>query len=911
MIALFAILLMVSSAMLNYLLIVGTGEHELSGRATNGKVEMCNNRGPSLLFNCPGVLTQGENYQCDVDMFDYECDESCLVFDAGSSSISGTSIQNIAYENRCARSITLESVNLSWRGSQLVRAISIDGADIWTEAGPGSPSGQQTKDAEINPVFTFSGNSNGIIDYIDFNAVLDMNEKIRLFMDYGNTQKQIEIIYHMGNYKNSFTIQYCSPAFAFTLNTKNPLKNLFYIDSSSGLINVTIPITPDDRYQRNNPYEIMIYGDDSVGCSNSIDSGNYSLIVIQDNHPPYFTVYSPSNTQFNITETDNRTFYARVRDVDNEDNDTSNDNNLTFSWYINGVLVQNYTDTNYEQPFNMYKYSTNYTSEGKHTIFLTVYDGIFTIDKTWTVTVLNLNRDPFFNKSIDNQTWQENRFKAAFFLDEYVIEYDEDDTFTFEPIYLDPAHSIIATIDTENRNQVIFSQPRGWFGKESIRFRVIDNHGGIHESNNISLEVKEEPLAQTQASGGGGGGGGGGASSSRCTPNWFCGNWEHCQPNGFMERLCYDLNECGEEKGKPLEVSPCKYLESCMNGRLDQGEEGVDCGGPCPPCGNCYDKKKNNGETGIDCGGPCDPCPTCFDGIWNQGEMQTDCGGPCDPCPSCTDGILNQGETDVDCGGPCGDCPFVERPMSLIGLSGSIKEHLISPFSTSIAIGTIAGVTLIVLFYKNMIGLFLLFYKPFKKKKQYSQFIEKQKQDEIDQKRILINLEKDDVNDPVYLIHKLSDLKQKIFYDLIGIDTSLPIEEQIIQLKKSYLSKDAQENIIELIEVLKKVSYSGEDISDKDCQNLFNIGSTLLKEMKKSENLPELRFSQDYEDADYTYMKKLVVECKLLIKGKKKKEAIELYKKISEQYDSTTEAVQEKMFATLDKLYLSIKKLEK
>lgn len=50
----------------------------------------------------------------------------------------------------------------------------------------------------------------------------------------------------------------------------------------------------------------------------------------------------------------------------------------------------------------------------------------------------------------------------------------------------------------------------------------------------------------------------------------------------------------------------------------------------------CYDGEINNGEEGLDCGGPCVPCDTtngtCFDGILNQGEEDVDCGGPCNDC---------------------------------------------------------------------------------------------------------------------------------------------------------------------------------------------------------------------------------------------------------------------------------------
>ncbi len=113
---------------------------------------------------------------------------------------------------------------------------------------------------------------------------------------------------------------------------------------------------------------------------------------------------------------------------------------------------------------------------------------------------------------------------------------------------------------------------------------------------------------------------------------------------------------------------------------LNQGETGVDCGGPCEPCGpgegcakptdceslscqegrcadaSCADEIRNQGETGVDCGGPCEPCPSCDDGLLNQGETGVDCGGPCEPCPSCDDGIRNQEERLADCGGPCRPC---------------------------------------------------------------------------------------------------------------------------------------------------------------------------------------------------------------------------------------------------------------
>lgn len=111
-----------------------------------------------------------------------------------------------------------------------------------------------------------------------------------------------------------------------------------------------------------------------------------------------------------------------------------------------------------------------------------------------------------------------------------------------------------------------------------------------------------------------------------------------------------------------LTLASCGAAATCSDGIQNQGEGGVDCGGPCPTAcpPSCTDGIQNQGETEIDCGGPnCTACPTCSDGIQNQGETGIDCGGPCTPC-HCSDGVQNSGEAGVDCGGPCSGCPTIQ-----------------------------------------------------------------------------------------------------------------------------------------------------------------------------------------------------------------------------------------------------------
>lgn len=70
----------------------------------------------------------------------------------------------------------------------------------------------------------------------------------------------------------------------------------------------------------------------------------------------------------------------------------------------------------------------------------------------------------------------------------------------------------------------------------------------------------------------------------------------------------YFSSEAGVAFAPSLDV--CYVAASCGDGIQNQGESGVDCGGPCNACGpTCVDGIKNGAETGVDCGGGCPACP--------------------------------------------------------------------------------------------------------------------------------------------------------------------------------------------------------------------------------------------------------------------------------------------------------------
>lgn len=88
-----------------------------------------------------------------------------------------------------------------------------------------------------------------------------------------------------------------------------------------------------------------------------------------------------------------------------------------------------------------------------------------------------------------------------------------------------------------------------------------------------------------------GGGGDTGTSRDRisleditCPELWECSDWSECFQNGTQYRTCEEKNNCETKVKKPVTIKECIPPGTCYDGAQNQGEEGVDCGGPCLPC---------------------------------------------------------------------------------------------------------------------------------------------------------------------------------------------------------------------------------------------------------------------------------------------------------------------------------------
>lgn len=108
-----------------------------------------------------------------------------------------------------------------------------------------------------------------------------------------------------------------------------------------------------------------------------------------------------------------------------------------------------------------------------------------------------------------------------------------------------------------------------------------------------------------------------GTGDDGCIHYWRCEDWSNCEwvnNAGEQSRTCTYAGDCEGDFPYPQLTNECEYEPTCIDNIQNQGEEGIDCGGPCTPCPttapttSCFDSIKNQGEEGIDCGGPCDPC---------------------------------------------------------------------------------------------------------------------------------------------------------------------------------------------------------------------------------------------------------------------------------------------------------------
>jgi hypothetical protein len=399
--------------------------------------------------------------------------------------------------------------------------------------------------------------------------------------------------------------------------------------------------------------------------------------------------------------------------------------NLSYRWFLDGNLTetaQNYT------------YAPDYASDGKHALKVVVTNPFnYSAEESWTIRVSNTNRPPFLFYKLPDVVLYEGYSVLAYDLDDFFIDPDTD-PITYSHQFLfetgESEKDLFVNIIIKD-GMVNITSKRGFLGQKSVRFTARDDNGNVGTSNTVLLGLVEDKIicgdsicigedctTCPQDCG----------TCDGCNERWVCTDWSNCIVGELQTRSCKEITACDDPKGSPQVARVCP--NSCSDGKKNQNEDAVDCGGVCPACPACSDGQMNGAETDIDCGGSCAPCaplnscrrhedctslicrgktcqepscadgvrnqkeegvdcgkvckrvcPTCVDGIRNEGETGIDCGGSCPrACPACTDSIKNQNEKGVDCGGPCKACspnhiitPFVVITAIIIFLLGIIE----------------------------------------------------------------------------------------------------------------------------------------------------------------------------------------------------------------------------------------------
>lgn len=287
--------------------------------------------------------------------------------------------------------------------------------------------------------------------------------------------------------------------------------------------------------------------------------------------------------------------------------------NFNVSGNVTGYLLMNYSTAS-----NIFYYSRSFSLPGTYfwrvTCNSTLF-GYYGLNATDNLTIPN--RPPVLLYNIPDVTLFWNTISTGMDLDAYFSDPDND-ILTYDATDV----SNIQILINDTTHMVTFIPATNWYGTRLVKFTATDPYNATATSNDVLITVIQY-VPPPPTAGAGAGGGAMTVFEEYCRPDYNCTLWGYCQYKfpalneydfmvnwtGFQTHDCVDLNDCGFMMDLPEILRGCIYIPTCSDSIQNQGETGVDCGGPCPACPTCFDGIQNQGEAGIDCGGPCKPCP--------------------------------------------------------------------------------------------------------------------------------------------------------------------------------------------------------------------------------------------------------------------------------------------------------------
>ena len=246
----------------------------------------------------------------------------------------------------------------------------------------------------------------------------------------------------------------------------------------------------------------------------------------------------------------------------------------------------------------------NYSKNDNITCEITPNDGTGNGTSLNSANFTILNAAPLLNASIENKTWNQDT-STTINLSNIFIDIDGDNL-TYNFTYADNIE-----ISINNNTKIITLAPAsGFSGTRTTSFFALDGVN-ITTSNNVTFTVNavlsSSSSSNSSSSSSSGGGGGGISNGYICNLDWECTEWSSCE-NGKETRKCklkevpnfISLEKCPQnkipEQGRDCKVEIIDNIkESCDDKFQNQGEEGIDCGGPCGPCFSIETRSMSNG----------------------------------------------------------------------------------------------------------------------------------------------------------------------------------------------------------------------------------------------------------------------------------------------------------------------------
>ena len=195
-------------------------------------------------------------------------------------------------------------------------------------------------------------------------------------------------------------------------------------------------------------------------------------------------------------------------------------------------------------------------------------------------------------------------YDSIFFVDAASDDMDgaeEGDTITF---YLDDTEVTTATFEIGGVTKLDFADDPATAEDESVDTSSSDSDSDSDSDSSDSDSDSDSDSSSDDDSSSSSSGHSSSSSSSSsgsgkgCFDQWDCQSWNSCASNSFQTRICYYEGNCTTEGGQPDTRQSCTYVAPEEETTVVSEKTEA----------TCYDGIKNQGERGVDCGGPCDVC---------------------------------------------------------------------------------------------------------------------------------------------------------------------------------------------------------------------------------------------------------------------------------------------------------------